>query len=131
MSVRILVVDDEAEQRCAIVRALAEAGYDVDEAVDAGDALRHTLRSPPDLIVLDLRLPDASGVELAGALRAVSATQRTPFVVVTAWTDAADQLDPKRFGADCVLTKPVSDDDLRAAVARCFVRQAEDVEAEL
>ena len=131
MSVRILVVDDETEQRNALVRALAGAGYHVDEAVDAGDALRHSLRAPPDLVVLDLRLPDATGVELAGALRAVSATRRTPIVVVTAFTDAADQLDPKRFGAECVLTKPVSDDDLRAAVARCFIRETEDVEAEL
>ena len=131
MSARILVVDDETEQRGAIARALEADGYEVDEAVDAGDALRHSLRAPPDLVVLDLRLPDASGVELAGALRAVCATRRTPIVVVTAFTDAAEQLDPKRFGAECVLTKPVSDDDLRAAVSRCFVRRNEDVEAEL
>ena len=123
---RILIVDDEAAQRASLARALTEGGFTIEEAADAGEALRRSLRDPPDLIVLDLRLPDASGVELAGAFRAVSGTRRTPIVVVTAYTDAAAELDPKRFGAECVLTKPVSDEDLRAAVRRCFTRPSED-----
>ena len=124
-------MDDEPEQRAELVRALGEAGYAVESAANAADALRRSLQSPPDLVVLDLRLPDASGVELAGAFRALSATRRTPIVVVTAYTDARDQLDPKRFGAECVLTKPVSDDDLRAAVQRCFEPRVEEAESEL
>lgn len=131
MTRRILVVDDETEQRAVIARALASSGYDVQQAASAGEALRVSLQNPPDLIVLDLRLPDASGVELAGAFAAVARTRNTPIVVVTAYTDAAGELDPKRFGAECVLTKPVADDDLRAAVDRCFVRPNEVAEAEL
>ena len=127
---RILVGDDEAEQRTDLVRVLASSGYDVQQAASAAEALRMSLQDPPDLIVLDLRLPDASGVELAGAFAAVARTHNTP-IVVTAYTDAAGALDPKRFGAECVLTKPVADDDLRAAVARCFVRPSEVAEAEL
>ena len=124
MSQRILVVDDDAEQRAELVRILAKAGYTVAHAADAADALRKVLYQAPELVVLDLRLPDASGVELAGAIRAVAGTTRMPLVVVTAYRDKAEELDPKRFEAECVLTKPVSAEQLQTAVARCLRRDA-------
>ena len=128
MAGRVLVVDDDAAQRAAFASALAQGGYTVEQATEAGEAMRKALADPPDVVVLDLVLPDAHGVELAGAFRAVTPTRRTPIVVVTAYTDAAERLDPKRFGADCVLTKPVTDDQLRAAVERCAAPADEDVE---
>ena len=131
MARRVLVVDDNGEQRATFARALADGGYAVEQAADAGEALRKALEAPPDVVVLDLVLPDAHGVEAAGAFRAMTRTRRMPIVVVTAYTDAAEQLDPKRFGAECVLTKPVSDDELRAAVERCLVPAGDDAQAEL
>jgi CheY-like chemotaxis protein len=125
------VVDDNGEQRATFARALADGGYAVEQAADAGEALRKALEAPPDVVVLDLVLPDARGVEVAGAFRAMTRTRRMPIVVVTAYTDAAEQLDPKRFSAECVLTKPVSDDELRAAVERCLVPAGDDAQAEL
>jgi len=126
---RILVVDDDAEQRAELVGILAKAGYTVGQASDAADALRKVLEDPPQLVVLDLRLPDASGVELAGAIRAVAGTTRMPLVVVTAYRDAIEELDPRRFGAECVLTKPVSAPDLHAAVERCAQRTVEAIDS--
>jgi CheY-like chemotaxis protein len=120
MSRKILVVDDEEVPRMAHTSALERAGYSVSHAVNGGDALREVLRDPPDLVVLDLMLPDVHGVELAGAIRAVAGTARMPVVVVTGFSDAAADLDPKRFGAECVLIKPVTDDELRSAVEHCL-----------
>ena len=120
MPQKILVVDDDETPRMAHVEALEGAGYQVGHAANAGDALRKVLEEPPDLVVLDLMLPDANGVELAGAIRAVAGTSRVPMVVVTGFSDAAADLDPKRFGAQCVLMKPVTGDELRSAVARCL-----------
>lgn len=117
---RILVVDDNPTERESLVAALKRSGYRLVEAQDGAEALRRVLEDPPDLVVLDLRLPDATGVEIAGAIHAVAPTRRMPIVVVTAYHDAATALDPKRFGAQCVLTKPVSDADLNQAVERCL-----------
>jgi DNA-binding response OmpR family regulator len=130
VSQRILVVEDDTEQRAELVRILARAGYTVVHAADAADALRKVLYQAPELVVLDLRLPDASGVELAGAIRAVAGTTRMPLVVVTAYRDAAEELDPKRFGAECVLTKPVSAEQLQGAVERCLRRDATDTDVQ-
>jgi CheY-like chemotaxis protein len=120
MAPKILVVDDEEAPRLAHTGALERAGYSVTHAASGGDALRQVLSDPPDLVVLDLMLPDVHGVELAGAIRAVAGTARMPMVVVTGFSDAAADLDPKRFGASCVLTKPVTDDELTGAVAHCL-----------
>ena len=117
---RILVVDDNATERASLVAALARPGRELAEAQDGAEALRRVLEAPPDLVILDLRLPDASGVEIAGAIRAVARTHRMPFVVVTAYHDAVAALDPKRFGAACVLTKPVTDAELNQAVEHCL-----------
>lgn len=124
---RLLVVDDDATQRAELVRILVKGGYTVGQAADANDAMRKVLAEPPDLVVLDLRLPDATGVELAGAIRSVAGTTRMPLVVVTGYSDDAAALDPERFGAECVLTKPVSAEQLRATVGHCISKGAQGV----
>ena len=117
---RVLVVEDDPSQRAAFVKALASSGYTVSHAAAGGDALRSVLAQRPDVVLLDLMLPDAHGVEVAGAIRSVAGSTRMPIVVVTAHTDAAEQLDPSRFGAECVLTKPVGDEQLVSAVRHCL-----------
>ena len=119
---RLLVVDDDATQRTALLRILADGGYTVMLAADATEALRKVLAEPPDLVVLDLRLPDASGVELAGAIRSMAGTTAMPLVVVTAYVGDAGALDPARFGASCVLTKPVTTEQLLTTVQHCLVK---------
>ena len=100
--------------------ALERAGYTVTRAANGAEALRQVLQDPPDLVVLDLRLPDVHGVELAGAIRAVAGTSRMPMVVVTGFSNDSADLDPERFGARCVLTKPVTDGELCSAVEHCL-----------
>jgi CheY-like chemotaxis protein len=127
---QLLVVDDDAEQRAAFVRVLSRVGYVVEDASTGNEALQKVLAEPPDLVVLDLVLPDAHGVEVAGAIRAVAGSTRMPIVVVTAYTDAAEQLDPRRFGAECVLAKPVQDEQLLSAIERCLASPPLATEAE-
>ena len=117
---RALVVEDDPDQRAAFVKALVMGGFAVSHAGAGSDALRSALAQRPDVVVLDLMLPDAHGEEVAGAIRAMAGSTRMPIVVVTSYTDAAEQLDPKRFGAECVLTKPVDDEQLVRAVHHCL-----------
>lgn len=117
---QVLVVDDDTEQRAEFVRVISRVGYTVADASTGSEALQKALAARPDLVVLDLMLPDMHGAEVAGAIRAVAGSTRMPIVIVTAHTDAAEQLDPKRFGAQCVLTKPVNDEALLAAIEHCL-----------
>ena len=114
------MVEDDPDERAAFAEVLTQSGYSITQAAGGADAVRNVLDQRPDVVVLDLRLPDAHGVEVAGAIRAVAGSTRMPIVVVTGYADAAEQLDPKRFGAECVLIKPVPGEDLRAAVERCL-----------
>ena len=117
---QVLVVDDDTEQRAEFVRVISRVGYSVADASTGGEALQKALARRPDLVVLDLMLPDMYGAQVAGAIRAVAGSTRMPIVIVTAHSDAAEQLDPKRFGAQCVLTKPVGDEQLLAAIEHCL-----------
>jgi two-component system cell cycle response regulator len=128
---RVLVVDDDPVQREELVRSLVRAGHQVAEATEANDALRAVLDDPPDLVVLDIRLPDAHGVQVAGAIRAVARTRYMPIILVTAFHDAAAEVDPKRFGAECVLTKPVDESRLLAAMEQCLSRPVDEAQHEL
>jgi CheY-like chemotaxis protein len=127
---QVLVVDDDTEQRAAFVRVISRVGYAVADASTGSEALQKALAKRPDLVVLDLMLPDMHGAEVAGAIRAVAGSTQMPIVIVTAHTDAAEHLDPKRFGAQCVLTKPIDDEQLLTAIAHCLSSPPSTSEAE-
>ena len=78
---QLLLVEDDAAIRGALIRALTERGHAVTSTPGAMDALRQILETPPDLVLLDLGLPDLGGYEALRMIRAVSAV---PVVVVTA-----------------------------------------------
>jgi CheY-like chemotaxis protein len=124
-------VEDDPQQRAALADSLAALGYDVQQAGAAGEALRQLIAEPPEVVVLDLVLPDAHGVELAGAIRVLAKTTHIPIVVVTSYTDAAAALDPARFGAECVLTKPVTNEQLHTAAERCIAPRPGSLSTEL
>jgi CheY-like chemotaxis protein len=111
---RVLVVDDEADIRATVSAMLEIEGYDVDEAANGADALHAIETRPPDLILLDMRMPVLDGWAFASELRRRG--HRTPIVVMTAARDAA------RWAADIAATafvaKPFGLDDLITAVER-------------
>jgi two-component system, OmpR family, KDP operon response regulator KdpE len=116
---RILVIDDEPQILRALRINLAVRGYDVVTASTGAGALRAAAEKPPDVIVLDLGLPDMDGVEVLAGLRGWCTA---PVIVLSARTDSADKVEALDAGADDYVTKPFGMDEflarLRAAVRR-------------
>jgi two-component system KDP operon response regulator KdpE len=110
---RILVVEDETQLRFALRRYLEESGYAVRDVEDGVSALREFASFKPDVVLLDLMLPDTSGVEICKQIRASS---ETPIVVLSALGDEKTKVQALDEGADDYLTKPFGVDELFARI---------------
>lgn len=118
---RILLVEDDAEIRRLVADAMARHGHDIETASTAMEGLQAAVSLSPDLVVLDLGLPDVDGAELLRMLRAVSAV---PVIVATARGDDESVVRLLDAGADDYLVKPYSTAQLAARV-RAVLRRAE------
>lgn len=116
---RVLVVDDERKIREVVGSYLTREGYTVLFAETGEAALDLALREHPDLVVLDLKLPDLAGEEVARAIRKVS---ELPIIMLTAKSAEADRLAGLGLGADDYLVKPFSVRELAARVAAVLRR---------
>jgi len=108
---RLLVVDDEATVRELLAATLRFAGFRVTSAATAGEAIASATAEPPDLVLLDVMLPDMDGFEVIRQLRG----QRTPVLFLTARDRQADKVLGLSLGADDYVTKPF---DLEELIAR-------------
>ena len=117
---QLLLVEDDAAIRSALIRTLTERGHAVTSMGTAMTALQHLLASPPDLILLDLGLPDVSGYEALRMMRAVSSV---PVVVITARDDEADIIRVLDAGADDYVVKPFGPGQIEARI-RAILRRA-------
>jgi two-component system KDP operon response regulator KdpE len=124
---RILLVDDEAAIQRAVGLLLRSRGYDVLIAATGGDALEMAARERPDLIVLDLGLPDLEGTEVCRRIRAVS---NVPIVVLSARGAEADKVNALDLGADDYVTKPFGPEELLARIRVALRRVASADESE-
>ncbi|MCB9441989.1 MAG: response regulator [Mycolicibacterium sp.] len=119
---RVLVIDDEPQILRALRINLSVRGYDVLTAATGADALRAAAEHPPDVVILDLGLPDMSGIAVLEGLRGWLSV---PVIVLSARTDSADKVEALDAGADDYVTKPFGIDEflarLRAAVRRAAV----------
>lgn len=107
MPANILVVDDEPDLLATVGFALSRAGFAVQNAVTGAEAIRMARSEPhPDLVVLDLLLPDVSGTEVCRRLRAAPETERTPILFLTARDDEIDRVVGFELGADDYMGKP-------------------------
>jgi len=105
---KILVVDD-TETNIRLLRALLKgAGYDVVTAACGTDALTVAASENPDLILLDIMMPDLTGYEVCQRLRSVPGTRQTPIVFLTALHEMEDHMKGMDVGGDDVLTKPIN-----------------------
>lgn len=107
---RVLVVDDDATVREVVVDYLGKAGLDVAQAGDGAAALDAARAEPPDLVVLDVMLPGADGLEVCRALRAEHGN--LPVVMLSARGDEEDRVLGLEVGADDYVTKPFSPREL-------------------
>jgi two-component system KDP operon response regulator KdpE len=126
-SARILLVDDEVSIQRAVAPLMRSRGYEVDVVGTGADALTHLEQRPPDLIVLDLGLPDIEGAEVCRRIRSISTV---PIIVLSARGGESDKVSALDLGADDYVTKPFSPEELlariRVALRRVF--SAEDTE---
>jgi len=105
---KILVVDD-TEPNLRLLRALLTgAGYDVITAQCGGDGIAAAARESPDLILLDIMMPDLTGFDVCQRLRASADTRHTPIVFLTALHEMEDHVRAIDVGGDDVLTKPIN-----------------------
>jgi two-component system KDP operon response regulator KdpE len=117
---RVLVVDDEPQILRALRINLRARNYEVLTATTGTEALEVATRHPPDLVILDLGLPDMDGVDVIAGLRGWTAA---PILVLSGRTDSADKVDALDAGADDYLTKPFGVDELLARL-RAVSRRA-------
>jgi len=105
---RILVVDDERDIVHVLEFALKQAGYDTVAAGDAAQALARVREVQPDLVILDLMLPDLPGTEVCRQLKSSARTATLPVIMLTARGDEVDRVVGFELGADDYITKPFS-----------------------
>ena len=117
---RVLVVDDEPQILRALRINLRVRQYEVHTALTGAQALEVAARNPPDVVILDLGLPDLDGVEVIGGLRGWTAA---PIIVLSGRADSTDKVDALDAGADDYVTKPFNMDELLARI-RAVTRRA-------
>jgi len=124
--ITVLVVDDEPAIRRLLRTSLAAQGYHVVEAADGAAALAAVQRDKPDLVILDLGLPDMDGVDVIRAVRGKSAL---PIIVLSVREDERGKVEALDLGADDYVTKPFGTDELvariRTALRHRFQEQGE------
>jgi two-component system KDP operon response regulator KdpE len=118
---RVLVVDDEPQILRAVQMKLRNAGYAVDTATTATDALSQATMRPPEAVILDLLLPDGSGTDVCRELRRWSSA---PILVLSAVGEEKEKIAALDAGADDYVTKPFSGDELLARLRAALRRTA-------
>jgi DNA-binding response OmpR family regulator len=123
---RIVLIEDDVEIRRLAANALSEQGHDVESADRALDGLELAVKGSPDLVILDLGLPDIDGTELLRMIRSVS---QVPVVVITARGADETVVSTLDSGADDYLVKPFSMNQLEARVRAVLRRRQDTTEA--
>ncbi len=117
----LLFIEDDDAIRVALRLALEDEGYDVHEASSGQEGLAAFAADEPDLVLLDLRLPDLSGFDVCRTLRSQSIV---PIIMVTAQTDTYDMVAGLEAGADDYVTKPIVPKELAARI-RALLRRVQ------
>ena len=111
---KILIVDDESAARTALATLLRREGFEVDEVRDGTSALARCASFQPDLVLLDVLMPDVSGLEVCRQIKAKPETRLTPVVLITGLSDTEDRIEGINAGADDFLSKPIDFNELLA-----------------
>jgi pilus assembly protein CpaE len=124
MAKRILVVDDEIESVKLIGLMLQRRGYEIIAARSGSQALEKAQTENPDLVILDIMMPDMDGYEVCRQLRVDPATADLPIIMFTAKTMVDDKVAGFQAGADDYLTKPVHPEELASRIEAVLLRSA-------
>ncbi|MBC7250323.1 MAG: response regulator [Anaerolineae bacterium] len=113
----ILYIEDNPENRLLVRRVLESEGYTVVEATDGPAGLEAARQSPPDLILLDINLPEIDGYQMVGRLRSVPGLSTVPIIALTANVMRGDRERTLAAGCDGYIQKPIDVDTLPAQIA--------------
>jgi DNA-binding response OmpR family regulator len=122
MAHRVLLVDDDPALLGFLVSQLATEGWTLFQTGSAEEALRLVRERAPDLLVLDLGLPDRDGLDVCREIRAEAAVKDLPIIVVTARNSESDRVSGLEAGADDYVSKPFGINELRARIRRLLTR---------
>jgi len=123
MKTRILIVEDDPDIAQLVARYLEKAGFQTELAGNGREALQSIAARLPDLMVLDLMLPQVDGIEICRSVRASTATAALPIIMLTARADESERIVGLELGADDYLAKPFSPGELVARV-RALLRRS-------
>lgn len=126
---RIMVVDDDATIRMVCRDILENAGYAVKDVCDGRTAIQEAKRFRPDLLLLDIMMPEMDGFRTAELFRSDAATSMTPIIFVSAKGETSDKVRAFRAGAEDYVVKPFDAQELVARVAKSLERQARELGA--
>jgi DNA-binding NtrC family response regulator len=115
---RLLIVDDEASIRDMLAFFFHKRGFEVQTASNFTEGLASTLRSTPDLVLCDIKMPDGNGLDLLRKVKAES--QKTPVIMITAHTSTADAIEAMKAGAVDYIAKPFNIEELGLIVDRAL-----------
>ncbi len=118
MSKRILYIEDNPDNRLLIRRVLQVEGYEVIEAVDGQSGMQQAAEAKPDLILMDINLPEVDGYEVTARLKQLPGLSRIPIIAVTANVMKGDREKTLAAGCDGYIQKPIDIDLLPGQIER-------------
>jgi CheY-like chemotaxis protein len=118
MAKKILVVEDDADNRRIVAKTLTVEGYQIIEATDGVQALAHAQAELPDLILMDLALPNMDGWEATRRLKSDPRTRTIPVIALTAIAMRGDEEEARAAGCDDYITKPARPIAIREMVKK-------------
>ncbi len=124
MTPRVLIVEDDRDIAQLIERYLEKAGFTTERAASGREAIQAVATKPPDLMVLDLMLPEVDGLEVCRRVRADERSAWLPIIMLTARAEESERIVGLELGADDYLAKPFSPNELVARV-RALLRRAQ------
>ena len=122
MSKKILIVEDNSQNLKVELMALRPYGYTLLLATDGEEALEIAVNNKPDLIIMDIQLPEISGLEVTRRLRQMPTFSHTPIIALTAYAMRGDRERVIEAGCDVYLSKPISTRELPRVVAKMLKR---------
>jgi len=117
-SARILYIEDNSDNRLLVKRVLEAEGHQLIEAANAGDGMRQVLAQAPDLILMDINLPEVDGYTTTARIKAMPGMARVKIIAITANVMKGDREKTLAAGCDGYITKPIDVDQLPVQIAR-------------
>jgi two-component system, cell cycle response regulator DivK len=124
MSKRILIVEDQEDNRTILRDVLSTVGYELIEALNGEDGVKLAQSERPDLILMDIQLPEMDGYEATQQIKSIAELKTVPIIAVTSYALSGDEAKARAAGCDGYIAKPFSPRELLAKVRKYLSDEA-------